>query len=111
MENITKMMMDAPQPEIDADLFGKFVQQIRIWDYSSISREGFIAISNFEKENLIRNYYLHMKSRGSGKFDIIFFIMPNRQQFKSMDSVKLVWMQVESKVMQGCFYCGKCEKW
>ena len=50
-----------------------------------------------------------MKSRGSGKFDIIFFIMPNRQRFKSKNSVKLIWMQAESKVMQGCSYCGKCE--
>ena len=35
--------------------------------------------------------------------------MPNHQQFKSNDSVKLIWMQGESKVMQVCFYCGKSE--
>ena len=50
-----------------------------------------------------------MKRRGSGKFDIIFFIMPNSRQLKLKDSVKLIWIQAESKVMQGCFYCGKCE--
>ena len=76
------MTMDAPQPtpqvEIDPDLFGKFMQQIPIWDYSSTSRGSYIALSNFEKEKLIRNYYFDMKSRGSGKFDIIFFIMLNR---------------------------------
>ena len=37
------MTMGAPQPEVqvevDPDLFGKFMQQIPIWDYSSISRK------------------------------------------------------------------------
>ena len=45
---------------------------------SEISKESYIALSNFEKEKLIRNYYFDMKSRGSGNFDIIFFIMPKR---------------------------------
>ena len=53
---IIKMKMDAPQPEaqveIDPDL---------------------LALSNFEKEKLIHNYYSDMKSRGRGKFDIFFF--------------------------------------
>ena len=90
---IIKMKMDVPQPEaqveIDPDL---------------------LALSKFEKEKLIHNYYSDMKSRGRGKFDIYFFstiIMP--RQFKSKESVKLIWMQAKSKVMQGCFYCGKCE--
>ena len=69
-------------------------QQIPIWDYSSISRESYIALSNFEKEKLIRNYYSDMKSRGSGKFDIFYFssviIMP--QQIKSRASLKFIWM-------------------
>ena len=54
------------------------MQQISILDYSSISRESYIALSYFEKEKLIRNYYFDMKSRGSGNFDIIIFIMPKR---------------------------------
>ena len=54
------------------------MQQISIWDYSSISRESYIALSYFEKEKLIRNYYFDMKSRGSSNFDIIFFIMSKR---------------------------------
>ena len=33
-------------------------------------------------------------------------IMP--RQFKLKESVKLTWMQTESKVMQGFFHCGKC---
>ena len=48
MENIIKMTMNAPQPEaeveIDPDLFRKIMQKILIWDYSSISRESYIAL-------------------------------------------------------------------
>ena len=69
--------MDAPQPEeqveIDLDLFGKFMQQIPIWDHSSISKDSYIALSSFDKEKLIANYYFDRKSRGSGKFDIFYF--------------------------------------
>ena len=56
MENLIKLTVDFQQPEaqveIDPDLFGKFMQQILIWDYSSISRESYIAISNFEKRKI-----------------------------------------------------------
>ena len=31
------------------------------------------------------------------------------RQFKSKESVKLIWSQAESKVVQGCFYCGNSE--
>ena len=47
-----------------------------------------------------------MKSRGGGKFDDTFLVMP--RQFRSKESVKQIWMHAESKVMQGYFYCGKC---
>ena len=44
MENLIKMTMEVQQPEtqveIDPVLFGKFM--LHIWDYSSISREGYI---------------------------------------------------------------------
>ena len=109
MENLIKISMEVQQPEaqveIDPELFEKFMQQIPIWDYSSISREGYVALPNFEKEALIRNYYVDMKSKGGGKFDNILLIMP--RQFNSKESVKQIWMHSESKVMQGSFYCGK----
>ena len=69
MENLIKMSMEVQQPEaqveIDPELFEKFMQQIPIWDYSSISREGYIALPNFEKETSIRNYYVDMKSKAA----------------------------------------------
>ena len=72
------MTMNAPQPEtqveIDPDLFGKFMLQIPIWDNSSISKDSYIALSNFDKEILIVNYYFDRKSRGSSKFDIFYFL-------------------------------------
>ena len=40
--------MDAPQPEVQVEihpyLFGKFMQQITIWNYSSISTESKFVI-------------------------------------------------------------------
>ena len=67
--------MEVQQPEakvkVDPELFGKFMQQSPIWDYNSIRREGYIALPNFEKEKIIRNYYVDMKSIGGGKFDNI----------------------------------------
>ena len=49
-------VVDSPQPEaqveIDPDLFGKFMEQIPIWNYSSISRESYIALFNFEKKEI-----------------------------------------------------------
>ena len=43
-------VVDSPQPEaqvkIDPDLFGKFMEPISIWNYSSISRESYIAPFN-----------------------------------------------------------------
>ena len=85
--------------------------QIPIWDYSSISRESYIALYNFEKEKSIRNYYFDLKIRGSGKFDIFHFFLESlcRRQFKSREAVKLILIQAEGKVMQGCFYSRKCE--
>ena len=76
MEDLIKMIMSVesqPQVEIDPELFGKFMQQIPIWEYCSISRDSYTALPNVEKEKLIRSYYNDMKSRGSGKFDTILF--------------------------------------
>ena len=55
MENIIKMTMGAPQPEVlvevDSHLFGKFTQQIPIWDYSSTSRKVIQHFLNLKKRN------------------------------------------------------------
>ena len=79
MENLIKMSMEVQQPEaqvvIHPDLFGKFMQQMPIWDYRSISRESYIALSNFEKEKLILNYYFDTQRRGTDKFDIFYFLL------------------------------------
>lgn len=76
MADLLKMTMSVefqPQVEIDPELSGKFMQQIPIWEYCLISRDSYIAFPNAEREKLICIYYNDMKSRGSGRFDIILF--------------------------------------
>ena len=41
--------------------FNNFMKQIAIWDYSSISRDSYLALSCEEKEKLVKSYYLNMK--------------------------------------------------
>ena len=45
------MEVDKPQEEeINPELFNNFMKQIAIWDYSSISRDRYLALSYKEKE-------------------------------------------------------------
>ena len=63
------MEVDKPQEEeINPELFNNFMKQIAIWDYSSISRYRYLALSYKEKEKLIKNYYHDMKNRSGGEF-------------------------------------------
>ena len=47
------------------------MNKVAVWDYASITREGYPALSHDEKEKLIRRYYSDMKSRSSGEFYFI----------------------------------------
>ena len=47
------------------------MNKVVVWDYASITRESYLALSHDEKEKLIRRYYSDMKSRSSGKFYFI----------------------------------------
>ena len=63
------MEVDKPQEEeINQELFNNFMKQSAIWDYSSISRYSYLALSYEEKEKLIKNYYHDMKNRSGGEF-------------------------------------------
>ena len=71
MEKLIKMIMEVDKPqeeEINPELFNNFMKQIAIWDYSSISRYRYLALSYKEKEKLIKNYYHDMKNRSGGEF-------------------------------------------
>ena len=61
-------MADNFQEDIDANVFVEFMKKVTIWDYASITRESYLALSCDEKEKLIRGYYSNMESRGSLKF-------------------------------------------
>ena len=60
--------IDNTQEEINQNLFGKFMKNVSIWDYTSISSDSYLALSHDEKEKLIWSYSSNMKSRRSGKF-------------------------------------------
>ena len=67
-------MADNVQEDIDANLFSEFMKKVTAWDYVSITRESYLALSHDEKEKLITRHYSDMKSRSSGKFYFILFI-------------------------------------
>ena len=75
------------------------MQQITIWNYSSINRESkfVIIILIWKVEVAVSLAYFVFST----------IIMP--RHFKSREPVKLILIQAESKVMQGCFYWRKCE--
>ena len=54
--------------EFDEKLFLEFMKQITIWDFYSISKEQYLAMSEQEQRLKISDYYSNMKSKGSGEF-------------------------------------------
>ena len=49
------------------------MKKVTIWDYASITRDSYLALSHDKKEKLISRYYSDMKSRGSSKIYFIYF--------------------------------------
>lgn len=43
--------------KFDENLFLEFTKKVTIWDYASISRENYLALSHHEKEQLIKHFY------------------------------------------------------
>ena len=70
MDRLINMANNA-QEEFDTNLFGQFMKKVTIWDYTSITRDTYLALFHDEKKKLFRRYYSDMKSRGSGKFLLI----------------------------------------
>ena len=50
------------EEEVNVYLFNSFMRRISVWDYSCITREHYLLLSN-EKEAMIKKYYFDMKSR------------------------------------------------
>ena len=47
------------------------MKKVTLWEYASITRDSYLSLCHDEKENLIRKYYLEMKTRSCGKFSLI----------------------------------------
>ena len=65
MEKLIKITVEVDKPqeeEINPELFNNFMKQFAIWDYSSISRDRYLALSYQEKEKLIKNCYNDIKT-------------------------------------------------
>ena len=58
--------------EFDEKLFLEFMKQITIWDFYSISKEQYLAMSEQEQRLKISDYYSNMKSKASGEFYCMF---------------------------------------
>ena len=56
----------ASAEKIKQELFVEFVNKMPIWDYYSVSREQYLALSDAEKRERISRYYFDMKSRSTG---------------------------------------------
>ena len=58
--------------EFDEKLLLEFMKQITIWDFYSISKEQYLAMSEQEQRLKISDYYSNMKSKGSCEFYCMF---------------------------------------
>ena len=63
--------------EFDEKLFLEFMKQITIWDFYGISKEKYFALSEQEKRVKISQYYSDMKSKGTGEFYSVLFVVSN----------------------------------
>ena len=63
--------------EFDEKLFLEFMKQITIWDFYGISKEKYFAMSEQEKKVKISQYYSDMKSKGTGEFYSVLFVVSN----------------------------------
>ena len=61
--------------DFDEKLFLKFMKKITIWDFFDISKEKYLAMSEQEKRVKISQYYSDMKSKGTGEFCFVLFVV------------------------------------
>ena len=54
---------NSKEEEVNVELFKNFMKHITIWDYSCITREHYLSLSNQEKEVLLKKYYFDMKKK------------------------------------------------
>ena len=79
MDLLIKASQDFEQVtnEFDEKLFLEFMKQITIWDFYGISKEKYFAMSEQENRVKISQYYSDMKSKGTGEFYSVLFVVSN----------------------------------
>ena len=64
------------EENFDESLFVDFMKKVPIWEYYSISKQVYLAMSEQEKRDKISRYYSDMKNRNVavGEFHLNFFL-------------------------------------
>ena len=60
MDNLIKMVDSVVEDKIDEKSLAQFMNKILVWDYNSMSKENYLALTRDQKEKIIRDYYSDM---------------------------------------------------
>ena len=63
----------AQEVEFDEKTFLQFMKRVAIWDYFGLSKTDYFALPELEKRVKISQYYLDMKSKGTGESVCLIF--------------------------------------
>ena len=61
------------QDNYNEKTFLKFMKQVTVWDYFGLSKTEYFALPESEKRVKISQYYVDMKSKGSGESVCLIF--------------------------------------
>ena len=67
MDTLIKASESFDKADFDENTFLKFMKQIAIWDYYSLSKSQYIALPELEKRNKIYQYYIDMSEKNVGE--------------------------------------------
>ena len=84
------------------------MSKVIVWDYYSMTKESYLALSRPEKEKMIKNYYSEIIKRPSDeKIFLIFQLgMSRHKGRKTGEEVKQILIDAKEKVINPCWYCG-----
>ena len=68
------MVDSVVEDKIDENLLAQFMKKIMVWDYNSSSKENYLALTQDQKEKIIRDYYSYLLERLPGSKGIHFFV-------------------------------------
>ena len=68
------MVDSVVEDKIDENLLAQFMNKITVWDYNSSSKENYLALTQDQKEKIIRDSYSYLLERLRGGKGIHFFV-------------------------------------